>query len=139
MTGHMGGLSLGAGAMKSQGLIGLAEKSRRDWPDRNYEAFMNLGLPQPKGRGDLLHLCKFSSHLRRATLKMVEEIYSLYTVFWTKRNLSLHCRHHWVWCTCQPQHPWGYSQCKPGDLHRALRKKFGSDAVGSTAIPNLLN
>jgi hypothetical protein len=54
MTGHMGGLSLGAGAMKSQGLIGLAEKSRRDWPDRNYEAFMNLGLPQPKGRGDFL-------------------------------------------------------------------------------------
>ena len=68
---------------------------------------------------------------------MVEELYSLYTIFWTKRKTSFEYKHFWVWCTCQPRHPWGLSECKPGDLNFALHQNFGSDAVGSTFVPQL--
>jgi len=71
---------------------------------------------------------------RLATLKMVEEIYSLYTIFWSRRNISVRYKHYWVWCTAQTPQPWGYSRCNPGDLRRALRENFGCGAVGSTAI-----
>jgi hypothetical protein len=70
---------------------------------------------------------------------MAEDIYSLYTIFRTKRDRSVRRRHYWVWCTCQSLQRWGDSECNPGDLRRSLRQKFGFDAVGSTSIPNLLN
>lgn len=70
---------------------------------------------------------------------MVEEIYGLYTIFWTKRKRSFEYKHDWVWCTWNSPQPWGSSKCKPGDLRIALRKIFGSDAVGSMSFPDLLN
>jgi len=70
---------------------------------------------------------------------MVEEIYSLYTIFWSRRNISFRYKHYWVWYTAQSPQPWGYSRCNPGDLRRALRENFGCGAVGSTAILDLLS
>ena len=70
---------------------------------------------------------------------MVEEIYSLYTIFWTKRKDVVQHKHYWVWCTWFYPQPRGLSKCKPGDLYTSLRENFGRDAIGSMSLPDPFN
>src|SRR5271154_1600359 len=67
-------------------------------------------------------------------IHMVEEIYCLYSTFWSKRS-SVKYDHYWVSCTWLSLKPSRYSECKPGDLLKSLHQNFGSDAVGSTRTP----